>query len=115
MNQGYPEVPKLIKLSELFHCKIDDLVNKDIRKSQEAYSEIKIKNVAGFRMARYVMVTPNPEDDVNAYMDCWAVNSGLIDSQEEKPKRIGWDFPFVSLELQNRFGLRGVCSSIYFT
>lgn len=72
----------------------------------EIYSEITIKTVKSFTMARYVMVTPNPEDDVNAYMDNWAKQSGLLAIQPDA-MRIGWDFPYVSPELQNRFGLRG--------
>ena len=52
------------------------------------------------------MVTPKPEDDVNAYMDNWAQHSGLLKIKPDA-MRIGWDFPFVSPELQNRFGLRG--------
>lgn len=68
-NQVYPEIPKLIEMGKIFHCKLDELLNEDIRKMQEAYSEIVIKKVDAFRMARYVMITPNPEDDVNAYME----------------------------------------------
>ena len=52
------------------------------------------------------MVTPNPEDDVNEYMDNWAQKSGLRKLHPDA-MRIGWDFPYVSSELQNRFGLRG--------
>ena len=40
------------------------------------------------------------------YLDRWAKNSGLYDF-ERNPRQIGWDFPFVSMEQQNRFGLRG--------
>ena len=72
----------------------------------EIYSEVTIKTVKAFRMARYVMVTPKPEDDVNAYMDNWARQSGLLQLKPDA-MRIGWDFPYVSPELQNRFGLRG--------
>lgn len=57
-------------------------------------------------MARYVMITPNPEADVNRYMDAWAMKSGLL-AVNPDAKRIGWDFPHVSFELQNRFGLWG--------
>lgn len=57
-------------------------------------------------MVRYVMVTPKPECDVNAYMDNWVRESGLLEFKPDA-MRIGWDFPFVSLELQSRFGLRG--------
>ncbi len=101
-----PELSKLVALSDVFSCKLDALVREDIDACDKIYSEITIKKVNAFRMARYVMVTPNPEDDVNAYMDNWAKRSGLF---EIKPDaiRIGWDFPYVSSELQNRFGLRG--------
>ncbi len=45
---------------------------------EEVYSEITVKSVKGFRMARYVMISPNPEDGVNRYMDAWAAKSGLL-------------------------------------
>lgn len=101
-----PELNKLVALSDVFSCKLDTLVREDMDACGEIYSEITIKSVKGFRMARYVMVTPNPEDDVTAYLDGWAKRSGLLDLQPDA-MRIGWDFPFVSGELQNRFGLRG--------
>lgn len=101
-----PELNKLVALSEKFSCKLDALVKEDMLSCDEVYSEITIKHVKAFKMARYVMVTPNPEDDVNTYMDNWAQQSGLLRYQPDA-MRIGWDFPYVSLELQNRFGLRG--------
>lgn len=101
-----PELNKLIQLSELFSCKLDALVRENLTDFDEIYSDITLKTVKGFRMARYVMVTPNPEDDVNRYMDAWARQSGLLAIAPEAV-RIGWDFPYVSPELQNRFGLRG--------
>ncbi|MGN0203978.1 MAG: helix-turn-helix domain-containing protein [Coprococcus sp.] len=101
-----PELNKLIVLSDLFSCKLDALVRENLSNHDEIYSEITVKRVQGFRMARYVMVTPNPEADVNRYMDNWARHSGLL-AIDPDAKRIGWDFPFVSSELKNRFGLRG--------
>ncbi len=101
-----PELSKIVALSDVFSCKLDTLVREDMIAFDEIYSEITIKKVKGFKMAQYVMVTPNPEDDVNAYMDNWAQQSGLLEIQPDA-KKIGWDFPFVSSELQNRFGLRG--------
>lgn len=101
-----PELNKLVALSDVFSCKLDTLVREDMGTCSQIYSEIVVKSVKGFKMARYVMVTPNPEDDVNAYIENWARRSGLLELQPDA-MRIGWDFPFVSLELQNRFGLRG--------
>lgn len=101
-----PELNKLILLSDVFSCKLDSLVRNNLSACDEIYSEVTVKTVKGFRMASYVMVTPNPEDDVNRYMDAWAAQSGLL-AVDPGARRIGWDFPYVSLELQNRFGLRG--------
>lgn len=101
-----PELNKLVAMSDVFSCKLDTLVKEDMSACDEIYSEITIRRVKAFRMARYVMVTPNPEDDVNAYMDKWAQQSGLLRLRPDA-MRIGWDFPFVTPELQNRFGLRG--------
>lgn len=105
-DEVVPELCKLVALSDMFSCKLDALIREDLNAYDEIYSEITIKTVKPFKMARYVMVTPNPEDDVNRYMDTWAQQSGLLE-MEPDAKKIGWDFPFVSPELQNRFGLRG--------
>ena len=101
-----PELNKLVVLSDLFSCKLDALVKEDMNACDEVYSEITVKTVKAFRMARYVMLTPNPEDDVNFYMENWARRSGLLEFQPDA-MRIGWDFPFAISEMQNRFGLRG--------
>lgn len=79
---------------------------EDMIAFDEIYSEITVKKVKAFKMARYVMITPNPEDDVNAYIENWAKRSGLLEMQPDA-MRIGWDFPYVTFELQNRFGLHG--------
>ncbi len=105
-----PELNRIVALSDVFSCKLDTLVREDLIAFDEIYSEITVKKVRAFRMARYVMVTPNPEDDVNAYMDNWAQQSGLLEFQPDA-MRIGWDFPYVSSELQNRFGLWGYAAA----
>ena len=105
-----PELNKLIALSDMFSCKLDALIREGLTGHDEIYSEITIKTIKGFRMARYVMITPNPEDDVNRYMDVWAEKSGLL-AGYPNARRIGWDFPYVPFELQNRFGLWGYVSA----
>ena len=101
-----PEMNKLIDMCNFFSCKLDNLVREDMTVLNDIYSAVTIQTVEAFKMARYVMVTPNPEDDVTAYMDRWATDSGLL-AYDHNAKRIGWDFPYVSMEQQNRFGLRG--------
>lgn len=73
----------------------------------QIYSEISLKTVEKFRLTRYVMISPNPENDAMEYMERWAKNSGLLDYPGYTPRRIGWDFPFVSEEQKERFGLHG--------
>ena len=107
MNQAYPEIPKLIEIGNLFHCKVDELLKEDIGKGHDIFSEVTVKEIPGFRMGRYVVISPNPEEDVQAYMRKWAETSGLNEATDYQPKQIGWDFPFVSTEQKNRFGLRG--------
>lgn len=105
-DEVIPELNKLIDLSNMFACKLDTLIRENLTAYDDIYSEIVIKTVRPFRMGRYVMITPNPEEDVNAYLDTWAQKSGLLEVNPDA-KRIGWDFPYISSELQNRFGLRG--------
>ncbi|WP_232698116.1 GyrI-like domain-containing protein [Brevibacillus daliensis] len=77
------------------------------------YNEIEIVHVPRMRIASYVMISPAPEKDVISYMDQWAKNCGLLDKEGYIPRRIGWDFPFVSIEQSEHFGLRGyVCAYV---
>lgn len=101
-----PELGKLISLSELFSCKLDALIKEELSDRSGIYSEVTFKHPSAFKMARYVMITPNPEDDVNRYMKGWAELSGLLGADPDA-KLIGWDFPFVPPELNIRFGLHG--------
>lgn len=110
-GEAYPELTKLVELCDIFSCKLDSLLRDDMAARASIYAPVRIVRVKGFRMARYVMISPYPEDDVNAYMDAWACRSGLLDVPGYDPKRIGWDFPFVSNEQKNRFHLRGYASA----
>lgn len=75
------------------------------------YSEIKIVTLPKMRIARYLIISQNPEQDTISYMDNWAKKSGLLDLKDYKPRRIGWDFPFVSRQQIEQFGLRGYTSA----
>lgn len=106
-GEAWPEIPKLLDLCDFFSCKLDELLRQDMTARSNIYYPVRIERVESFRMAQYVMITPKPEEDVHAYMDAWAHRCGLYDIPGFTPKRIGWDFPYVSSEQKNRFGLRG--------
>lgn len=101
-----PELNKLVEMCSIFSCKLDELVREDMASREAIYSEVAIRKVPAFQMARYVMVSPNPEADVQNYMKQWAKKSGLA-AADPDAKLIGWDFPFVSQEQQTRFDLHG--------
>lgn len=105
-DEVIPELAKLVDMCSVFACKLDALVREELSVQSGIYSDVQIKRVASFKLASYVIISPNPEDDVIGYMERWALDSGLKAAYPDA-KRIGWDFPFVSQEQQNRFGLRG--------
>ncbi|MBD5157682.1 MAG: helix-turn-helix transcriptional regulator [Butyrivibrio sp.] len=105
-GDAVPELDKLVEICEFFSCKLDELVRKNLTENENIYSEVRIETVPPFKMARYVMISPQPENDVNTYLERWAADSGLL-AFDKNAKRIGWDFPYVSSEQKNRFGLQG--------
>lgn len=105
-DEVIPELSKLVEICSAFSCKLDELVRENMSSKNEIYSEVKVRTVPAFKMARYVMISPNRESDVQNYMMNWGKVSGLV-AADSNAKLIGWDFPFVSQELQSRFGLHG--------
>lgn len=105
-DEVVPELERLVEMCGIFSCKLDALVREDLSGQSEIYSEIRLKRIAPFRMASYVIVSSAPESDALGHMDRWAERCGLKKAYPDV-KFIGWDFPYVSQELQNRFGLHG--------
>lgn len=104
-GEASPELGKLMELCDIFSCDLDALLREDM--SARTGSGLRILRVKGFRMARYVVISPCAEADVCGYMDRWARESGLLALPGYVPTRIGWGFPYVSAEQKKRFGLRG--------
>ncbi len=105
-DEVVPELDRLSQMCSIFSCSLDDLVRKDLTSKDEVYSPVEIRKLPAFRMARYVMISPSPEQDVINYMMAWGKTSGLLAACPDA-KLLGWDFPFVSQEQQMRFGLHG--------
>lgn len=105
-----PELTKLVDMCSMFSCSLDALVREKLSEKSRIYSDISVQKIAGFRMAHYAIISQNPEDDANNYMERWAMNSGLKSAFPEA-RMIGWDFPFVSPEQQNRFGMHGYAAA----
>lgn len=105
-GEACPELEKLLALSELFSCTLDALLKEDMTPQADYFSPVSIVTVPKFTLGRYIIISPQPENDVQQYLARWAENSGLA-AYPGTLRQIGWDFPFVSREQQNRFGLRG--------
>ena len=94
-----PELAKLLELSELFSCKLDDFLKQDLSIQT---SPVRILRVKGFSMARYVMISPHAQADLLAYFQNWAKNCGL-----RRAPYISWSYPYLSSEQKLRLGLTG--------
>ena len=79
---------------------------------ESIYSEISIRTVPRMKVARYVVISPDPEEKVIGYMDRWAEKSGVLEIPDYVRKMIGWDFPYVTKEQQEKFGLRGYVAAL---
>lgn len=97
-----PEVEKLVDLSKMFNCSIDQLLKDNMDFSNEVYSDIKIVTVEPFCYIRYEVISREPEEDAIAHVEGWAKQLNI-----EKPYIIGWDFPKVSQEQANVFHMHG--------
>lgn len=67
--------------------------------------EVTLTKINAFKRVTYTMVSANPEDDVNGWMEQWAKHSGLLQCNPDACL-IGWDYPFLS-DKQREQGLRG--------
>lgn len=79
----------------------------------ERYSEIEIVERSRQRVARYVVISPAPEDDAMRHMADWAEKSGLLALPGYQKRVVGWDFPFVTPPQREEFGLRGYVCAFY--
>jgi len=110
-GSAYPEMEKVVALCNLFGCTMDQLMREELNKKRDAYSDIRIETLDRFRMARYAVISAEPEEDSIAHMKNWLGESGLLDYPGYKPRLIGWDFPYLSTEQKNVYGLRGYVSA----
>lgn len=101
-----PELNKLLELSDHFRCPLDDLLRQDLTLQD---SPVEVCLVKGFSMARYVMLSPNAEADLQIWMENWAARNGL--STGSQLPYLSWSFPYVSAEQKKRFGLTGCCAA----
>jgi len=106
LDTAYPEMEKVIELCRFFSCSMDQLVREDISMCNEAYSDIRVEEIASFRYVRYAVISGNPEDDAIRHVKDWAVSYGI-----EQPEIIGWNFPHVSQEQINVYHMHSYAAA----
>ena len=66
-DEVIPELERLVEMCDIFACKLDVLVREELSDMSGIYSEVRIKRVAAFQMASYVIISRNPEGDAVGY------------------------------------------------
>ena len=101
MDEAFPEMEKLLQLSEIFACSLDELVKSELGAGSEAYSEVRFVTLSAFRCYVYPVVSADPETDAISRQKNWAKEQGI------EPDIIGWDFPVLSQEQINVYHMHG--------
>lgn len=57
----------------------------------KAFSKIRFEKLPRTRVAKHVVFSATPEDDVVNYMNDWAKKSGLFDIEGYAPRKFGWN------------------------
>lgn len=102
MDSALPEMEKAIELCKIFNCSLDNLFREEMDKRMDAYSNLRVEEVEGFRYVEHTVISNNPESDALACVYKLAREKGVAN-----PKVIGWDFPNVSVEQTNVYNMHG--------
>lgn len=107
MDAANPEMDKALEICKIFNCTLDNLFREEMDKRSDAYSNLRVEDVAGFRYIAYTVISTEPESDTVGRMYKIAKENGI-----ENPKVIGWDFPNVSQEQVNVFNMHGYTAAL---
>ena len=102
LDESTTEMDKAIELCGLFNCSLDNLFREEMGVCDDAYTNLRVETVPGFRYVKHVVISNDPEGDaIN-----WVLNVAR-DNGVEHPRVIGWDFPCVSQEQVNVYHMHG--------
>ena len=107
LDESTPEMDKAIELCGLFNCSLDNLFREEMGGYDDAYTDLRVETVPGFRYVRHAVISSEPEED--------AVNRVLKIAREsgvEHPRVIGWNFPYVSQEQIHVYRMHGYVAAL---
>lgn len=102
MDTAQPEIDKAIELCKIFQCTLDNLFREEMDKKSDAYTNLRVEEVEGFRYITHTVVSSDPEGDALDRVIKTAKEYGV-----EHPRVVGWDFPNVSVEQANVYNMHG--------
>ena len=107
MDAANPEMEKALEICRIFNCSLDNLFREEMDKRNDAYSNLRVEDVAGFRYIEHTVISTDPESDAISRMYKTAKENGI-----ENPKVIGWDFPYLSQEQVNVYNMHGYTAAL---
>ena len=106
MDAALPEMSKAMELCKVFSCTLDSLFREELDECDSAYTNLRVETVPGFRYVRYLVISPEPEEDALNRLRNLARQYGVTE-----PRLIGWDFPCLSQEQINVYHLHGYAAA----
>ena len=107
MDAANPEMDKALEVCRIFNCSLDNLFREEMDKRSDAYSDLRVEEVAGFCYIEHTVISTDPESDAIGRMYKIAEENGI-----ENPRVIGWDFPNLSQEQVNVFNMHGYTAAL---
>ena len=107
MDAANPEMDKALEICRIFNCSLDNLFREEMDKRSDAYSDLRVEEVAGFCYIEHTVISTDPESDAIGRMSKIAEATGI-----ENPRVIGWDFPNLSQEQVNVFNMHGYTAAL---
>ena len=68
MDTANPEMDKALEICRIFNCSLDNLFREEMDKRSDAYSNLRIEEVAGFCYIEHTVISTDPESDAISRM-----------------------------------------------
>ena len=107
MDAANPEMDKALEICKTFNCTLDNLFRDEMDKRSDAYSNLRVEELAGFSYIEHTVISTDPESDAIGRMYRIAEENGI-----ENPRVVGWDFPNLSQEQINVFNMHGYTAAL---
>ena len=102
LDESTPEMDKAIELCGLFNCSLDNLFREEMGVCDDAYTNLRVETVPGFRYVKHAVISNDPEGDAINWVFNIARDNGV-----EHPRVIGWNLPCVTEDQIHVYHMHG--------